>query len=261
MGEAGFPAVTATNWYGFAVSSKTPAPIVAYLKTAVAKMQAEPAYQDALVKRGVSAGDPGAEAFAAMVGREVQAMEIAARIIDHQDRLGELAMAVENLAIAPAAIRGAAEPSVRPRWRDLREWLTLVEAYGSLRRIDAEVDPEEELSAITWMTTRNPTEPALLFERFAHNPLNTRVLINILGASKQRYALAVGIDPEMSLPDMVQATRQLVKARIPPIHVAKDTAPVNEVVWRGADIDLTKFPAPNSGQLTVVRSLVPGASR
>ena len=72
MAEAGFPAVTATNWYGFAVSSKTPAPIVAYLKTAVAKMQAEPAYQDALVKRGVSAGDPGAEAFAAMVGREVK---------------------------------------------------------------------------------------------------------------------------------------------------------------------------------------------
>ncbi len=72
MAEAGFPAVTATNWYGFAVSSKTAAPVVAYLKNAVAKMQAEPAYQEALAKRGVSSGDPGAEAFAAMVGREVK---------------------------------------------------------------------------------------------------------------------------------------------------------------------------------------------
>ncbi len=153
-------------------------------------------------------------------------------------------MAMEDIVIAPAAPRAAAAPSVKPRWRDLREWLKLVEDYGSLRRITAEVDPVEELSAISWMTTRKPSEPALLFERFAHNPLNCRVLINILGASKERYALAVGIDPEMSLPDMVQETRRLVKLRIPPIHVAKDKAPVNEVVWRGDEIDLTKFPAP-----------------
>jgi UbiD family decarboxylase len=151
---------------------------------------------------------------------------------------------MEDTLIAPAVARDVAAPSAKPRWRDLREWLELVEDYGSLRHIDSEVDPEEELAAIAWMTTRRPSEPALLFEKFVHNPLNCRVLINILGASKERYALAVGIDPEMSLSDMVQATRHLVKQRIPPIYVAKDKAPVNEVVWRDKDIDLTKFPAP-----------------
>jgi len=153
---------------------------------------------------------------------------------------------MEDNALMPPAAASPTPGTVpeRPRWRDLREWLKLIEDFGALRRIEAEVDPNEELAAIALMTTTKPTSPALLFERFAHNPLDARVLTNILGASKERYALAVGIDPAMSLPDMVQATRHLVKQRIPPVHVAKDKAPVNEVVWRGDEIDLTKFPAP-----------------
>ena len=72
MVEAGLSGVVASNWFGFAVSSKTPAPVIAYLKSAIAKMQAEPAYREALEKRGVSVGDPGAEAFGAMVDREIK---------------------------------------------------------------------------------------------------------------------------------------------------------------------------------------------
>ncbi len=95
------------------------------------------------------------------------------------------------------------DPSPRPtavhagaRWKDLREWLALVEEHRSLLRITGEVDPNEELSAITFMATRNRVSPALLFDKFPNNPLNARVLSNMLGASKQRYALAVGLDPE-----------------------------------------------------------------
>src|SRR6266568_4284361 len=33
-------------------------------------------------------------------------------------------------------------------WRDLREWLSLVDANGLLKRIEAPVDPDEELAAI-----------------------------------------------------------------------------------------------------------------
>lgn len=72
MAEAGFPGVMASNWFGFAVSSKTPPPVIAYLKNAVAKMQVEPTYREALAKRGVSSGDPGAEAFSAMVDQEIK---------------------------------------------------------------------------------------------------------------------------------------------------------------------------------------------
>jgi tripartite-type tricarboxylate transporter receptor subunit TctC len=72
MVEAGFPGVVASNWFGLAVSSKTPAPVIEHLKSAVAKMQAEPTYQEALANRGVSAGDPGPEAFRAMVNGEIK---------------------------------------------------------------------------------------------------------------------------------------------------------------------------------------------
>jgi hypothetical protein len=39
-------------------------------------------------------------------------------------------------------------------WRDLRDWLALVERAGQLKRIDAAVDPDEELAAITFMAGR-----------------------------------------------------------------------------------------------------------
>ena len=131
-----------------------------------------------------------------------------------------------------------------PHWKDLREWLQIVEDRKLLRRIAAEVDPDEELAAITFMATRRKISPALMFERFAHNPLGARVLVNILGASRERYALAMGCDPEASIRDLVEATRRIMKRRIAPRLIDQADAPVNEIVWRGDDVDLTKFPVP-----------------
>jgi dephospho-CoA kinase len=49
-------------------------------------------------------------------------------------------------------------------WRDLRDWLDLVEANGLLKHIAAPVEPDEELGAITLLATRREDAPALLFE-------------------------------------------------------------------------------------------------
>src|SRR5512140_326921 len=95
---------------------------------------------------------------------------------------------------APAAERTRDEP--RSAWRDLREWLALVERFGSLKRIRAEVDPDQELGAITYLAARDENAPALLFERIAGDALGARVLTNMLGASRARYALAMGLDPK-----------------------------------------------------------------
>lgn len=129
-------------------------------------------------------------------------------------------------------------------WHDLRGWLDLVDAHGSLRRITGEVDPDEELSAITFMATRRKVSPALMFEKFPRNPLRARVLTNILGASRERYALAIGCDPNSSIRDLVEATRRIMKRRIAPRLIAKADAPVNEIIWRGDEIDLTQLPVP-----------------
>jgi UbiD family decarboxylase len=129
-------------------------------------------------------------------------------------------------------------------WRDLREWLALVEANGQLKRIDKPVDADEELAAIAYMATRREDAPALLFDNVEGDQSGASVLANMLGASKERYALAVGLDPSLSTAEMIAATREIMQRRIKPAHVPKSSAPVNEIVLRDNEIDLTKFPVP-----------------
>ncbi|MEA2965790.1 MAG: hypothetical protein QOI46_5888, partial [Alphaproteobacteria bacterium] len=139
------------------------------------------------------------------------------------------------------AIAGVAAPVA---WRDLRDWLDLVEANGLLKHIAAPVEPDEELGAITLLATRREDAPALLFEQLAGDRSQARILCNMLGASKERYALAVGIDPGLSIAGMIAATRGVMNRRIAPVRVAKRDAPVNEIVLTGNQIDLTAFPVP-----------------
>jgi 4-hydroxy-3-polyprenylbenzoate decarboxylase len=129
-------------------------------------------------------------------------------------------------------------------WLDLRDWLDLVERAGYLRRIDGRVDPNEELAAVTYMATRAQDAPALLFENLEGDRFGARVLANMLGASKERYALAVGIDPGLPIADMIAATREIMKHRLAPVAIGKEAAPVNEIVLRGDEIDITALPAP-----------------
>jgi tripartite-type tricarboxylate transporter receptor subunit TctC len=67
MAEAGFPEVEAESWFGFVVSSKTPAPIVERLRTAMVVAQADPDYLEKLAKQGASAGTPGPDAFTKLI--------------------------------------------------------------------------------------------------------------------------------------------------------------------------------------------------
>jgi UbiD family decarboxylase len=129
-------------------------------------------------------------------------------------------------------------------WRDLRDWLQLVEGEGALKRLTATVDADEELGAITYMATRQEDAPALLFQNLKNDQTGTRILTNMLGASKERFALALGIDPQLSTAAMIAESRRIMKRRIAPTWVAKDAAPVNEVVLTGEAIDLTAFPVP-----------------
>ncbi len=129
-------------------------------------------------------------------------------------------------------------------WRDLRGWVSQTEQHGELARITAIVDPNEELGAVTLLASRQDKSPALMFENMRGDTTGSRILTNMLGASRERYALAVGLDPSASTREMIQATRSIMSDSIPPVMIPKDQAPVNEVVLTGKDIDLTKFPVP-----------------
>ncbi len=148
-------------------------------------------------------------------------------------------------------------------WKDLRDWIALLEAHGQLKTITAPVDLDEELSAITLLASQQgDTSPALLFENIDGDKMQSRVLSNMLGASKERYALAVGLDPSLPMSDMIAASRDLMNRRLPPAFIRKDHAPVNEVILTGKDINLTAFPAPKfwPGRASRARSWQPTGS-
>ena len=131
-----------------------------------------------------------------------------------------------------------------PGWHDLRSWIAQVEQHGELQRIAAAVDPNEELGAVTLLAARQDKSPTLMFENMVGDTTSSRILTNMLGASKERYALAVGLDPSLSTAELIQATRSIMNEPIKPAMIAKDKAPVNEVVLTGSGIDLTTFPVP-----------------
>ncbi len=153
---------------------------------------------------------------------------------------------------------------------DLRDWLERIEEAGELQRITAPVRLDEELGAITYMTARDEGAPALLFDNFEERDGDVRVVSNMLGASRRRFALALGLDPDGSTRELITAMRGRMKRRIPPVQVAAETAPVNARILLGEDIDITRLPAPKfwpndggayigTGDITFTRA--PGSDR
>jgi len=151
---------------------------------------------------------------------------------------------MEQIAYSANTAPGNVESSSPVPWKDLREWIRQVDACGLLKHIRLPVDPEEELSAITFMISRSETAPALLFESLKGAAPGMRVLTNMLGASAGRYAIAMGLDANLSTAAMIAATRALMRRRIAPTFIPKAEAPVNEFVRTGADVDVTGFPSP-----------------
>ncbi len=141
--------------------------------------------------------------------------------------------------------QAAATPAkVAAPLHNLREWLEQVDQISELHRIDAEVDPIEEMGGLTYLVGKQEGAPALLFTRVKGARVDTRSLFNLLGTSKARYALALGLDPALGLRDLVQATRVKIKDRVAPVTVDARSAPVNQNVQIGEDVDVTIFAAP-----------------
>ena len=143
-----------------------------------------------------------------------------------------------------------------PTFKDLREFITFLEAKGELQRISAQVNPELEITEITDRVTK-AGGPALLFENVQGSDIP--LLINTFG-SEQRTAWALGSDSWEELPQKLenligialggppeglgaklQAGSELLKlTRIAPKVV--DSAPCQEVVLTGDEVDLGTLP-------------------
>src|SRR5215510_15479639 len=142
---------------------------------------------------------------------------------------------MEDIGFSAKRVPTGEEPptnstGVTVKWNDLRGWIELIENAGLLKRIQASVALEEELSAITFMATRSEEAPALLFETLDGAGAGMTVLANMLGASAARYAIAMGLDQNLSTRDMIAATRHIMRRRIPAKIIAKSNASVNQNV-------------------------------
>jgi len=149
-------------------------------------------------------------------------------------------------------------------YADLREFLEKLEALGGLKRIATPVSPRLEMTEICDRVLR-AGGPALLFERPAGHAMP--VLGNLFG-TVERIGLAMGVEtgakPEPALreigrllaalrePDPPRGLRELV-AKLPQLGrlAAKvldmapkvvASAPCQETVWEGKDVDLARLP-------------------
>jgi 4-hydroxy-3-polyprenylbenzoate decarboxylase len=146
-------------------------------------------------------------------------------------------------------------------YRDLRDFLTQLEALGQLKRIRAEVSPQLEMTEICDRVLK-AAGPALLFEKPAGHTMP--VLGNLFG-TPGRIALAMGADAKA---DPLEALRDIgrllafLKEPEPPkgfrdvmerwIPIGKQLmnmapkqisgAPCQDIVWEGKDVDLAKLP-------------------
>jgi UbiD family decarboxylase len=116
---------------------------------------------------------------------------------------------------------------------DLREFLKILEEEHELQKIKVEVDPKHELGAICKIHNERPNSPALLFENVKGH---TIPVVGQLLASDRRVALALGLSQE----NVFNETVQRASNPIAPKLVSKGAS--QDVVFEGADVDLTKLP-------------------
>ena len=142
------------------------------------------------------------------------------------------------------------------KYKDLREFIELLEQKGELKRIRQEIDPYLEMTEIADRTLR-AEGPALLFENPRGHTIP--VLANLFGTPK-RVAMGMGQDDVSELREVGKLLAFLkepeppkgIKEALGQIPVFKQVlnmpakevkkAPCQQVILEGDDVDLTKLP-------------------
>lgn len=125
--------------------------------------------------------------------------------------------------------------------KDLRSFLAEVERLGPdfYTRVTKEVDWLYEPCVIQQKLAAAGRYPAL---RFDHVKGSKIPLVTNLFGDYSMLGLALGVSPDEPKRKILETFRKRLETPIPTTPVARDKAPVKEVVWKGADIDLGKLP-------------------
>jgi 4-hydroxy-3-polyprenylbenzoate decarboxylase len=142
------------------------------------------------------------------------------------------------------------------RYHDLRDFIAQLEAQGELKRITVVVSPKLEMTEICDRVLKR-AGPALLFERPRGHTIP--VLANLFGTPK-RVAMAMGEDSVGALREVGKLLAYLREPdpprglkdawdKLPVLKKVFDmapkersSAPCQEIVWEGAEVDLARLP-------------------
>jgi 4-hydroxy-3-polyprenylbenzoate decarboxylase len=132
--------------------------------------------------------------------------------------------------------------------RDLREYIDVLERHGELVRVREEVDWNLEMGAIV-RRCYDLGAPAPLFENVKGYPPGYRALGAPVGPSKRpghslyaRTAIALGLPPDTPPKKLMDIYLERKEKPLKPVTV-KD-APCKEVILRGSEVALSRFPVP-----------------
>jgi 4-hydroxy-3-polyprenylbenzoate decarboxylase len=142
------------------------------------------------------------------------------------------------------------------RYQDLRDFLAQLERLGELKRVSAAVSPVLEITEICDRVLKR-AGPALLFEHPTGHSIP--VLANLFGTAR-RVALGMGEESVAALREVGKLLAYLKEPeppsglkdawdKLPVLRKVLDmapkersSAPCQELVWEGADVDLGRLP-------------------
>ena len=124
-------------------------------------------------------------------------------------------------------------------YKDLRQYLAVLEGKGLLCHVSAEVDKEWEIAAVCRRAFQKIPErnrPALMFDRIKGHDMP--LVIGVLGASRQIYATALETEVEKVLEKWESGAKNPLKPRL------VEAGPCQEVVHMGEEANFEILPAP-----------------
>lgn len=150
--------------------------------------------------------------------------------------------------MAVSEVKRQAEKEIQagktPVYKDLRDWLEIVESIGELKTIE-EADWNLEMGTLAELVARESQGPvpAVLFDNIKDYPRGYRALF-AQNASFKRMALDLGLPMSLDGLDLVRAFREKLAAHKPIPHQVVSQGPILENVLSGKDVNLLKFPVP-----------------
>ena len=125
-------------------------------------------------------------------------------------------------------------------YKDLREFIAVLEKQGDAVRVEKEVDANLEVGAITRRVNETQS-PAPFFQKIKGYAPEYRIFGSPL-ATLRRLATALEINPDASYSEILDRVETGWKRQIKP-RVVKD-GPCKENIYVGEDVDLYKLPSP-----------------